>query len=44
MEHKEIEKKAVCKCARCGEIIEFCTRDNPCPSCGSSVFTVEYKR
>jgi DNA-directed RNA polymerase subunit RPC12/RpoP len=32
----------VCRCTKCGRIIEFCTRDNPCPSCGSSLFTVEY--
>jgi len=40
---KEVNKKAVCKCAYCGQVIEICTRDNPCPICGSSLFTVVYK-
>jgi hypothetical protein len=32
MNPKEIKKKAVCKCAECGEEIEFCAKDNPLPS------------
>gem|GEM_PF-3435541 len=40
---REMEKIPVCKCASCGRIIDFCTRDNPCPVCGNSIFTVEYE-
>lgn len=40
---REREMRAVCRCLRCGEVIDFCTRDNPCPRCGSSLFTVNYK-
>jgi len=36
--------KPVCRCAKCGQVIDFCTRDNPCPECGSSLFTVSYER
>jgi len=42
-EFKEMEKVPFCKYADCSHIIDFCTRDNPCPACGSCLFAAEYE-
>ena len=41
--NKEDDFTAICRCAYCGEIIDFCTRDNPCSKCGNTIFKVEYR-
>ncbi|MGQ9543921.1 MAG: hypothetical protein ACUVTM_07585 [Candidatus Bathyarchaeia archaeon] len=44
LEGFEVEKIPTCKCMYCGRIIQFCTRDNPCPTCGCSLFKVDYRQ
>ncbi len=43
LQHEENDFVAICKCANCGEIIDYCTRDNPCSKCNNTLFKVEYK-
>jgi RNA polymerase subunit RPABC4/transcription elongation factor Spt4 len=38
----EKKLKPICFCVKCGQILDRATRDNPCPNCGSSFFTVKY--
>ena len=38
----EYEKNPNCRCTKCGGVIIFCTRDNPCKKCGNTVFAVDY--